>query len=234
MIVRLVADIQNRLFWRPFGPYNGEIPPSRTEPPPPEPASQDVVPIPSSEVKTFLSALFIAADYKRDRTEMCADCTGQTCLTCESRLWDAQAYDCLSAQLIQAAEASAAATVSPPQPAPAADREAGHRDRHRDPEPDLEAEPMTLTIHDTTMTGDQTPHIAWHAPSRNGWEVSWLPGKILDRNTAITAMILADITAETDLHEGHRLWPQPPARPSRRPARPGGRGLTSQTYAQDR
>ena len=66
---------------------------------------------------------------------------------------------------------------------------------------------MTLTIHDTTMTSDQTDCTARHAPSRNGWEVSWLPGQTLDRNTAITAMILADTTAEEDLHEGHRLWP---------------------------
>ena len=66
---------------------------------------------------------------------------------------------------------------------------------------------MTLTINDTTMTSDQTAHTARHAPSRNGWEVSWLPGQILDRNTAITAMILADTTAETNLDEGHRLWP---------------------------
>ncbi len=66
---------------------------------------------------------------------------------------------------------------------------------------------MTLTIHDTTMTSDKTAHTARHAPSRNGWEVSWLPGQTLDRNTAITAMILADIIAEEDLDEGHRLWP---------------------------
>ena len=66
---------------------------------------------------------------------------------------------------------------------------------------------MTLTINDTTMTSDQTPHTARHAPSRNGWEVSWLPGRALDRNSAITAMILADTTADRDLHEGHRLWP---------------------------
>ncbi len=66
---------------------------------------------------------------------------------------------------------------------------------------------MTLTIHDTTMTSDQTTHTARHAPSRNGWEVSWLPGQILDRNIAITAMILADTTAETNLDECHRLWP---------------------------
>ena len=66
---------------------------------------------------------------------------------------------------------------------------------------------MTLTINDTTMTSDQTAHTARHAPGRNGWEVSWLPGQTLDRNTAITAMILADTAAEPDLHEGHRLWP---------------------------
>ena len=66
---------------------------------------------------------------------------------------------------------------------------------------------MTLTIHDTTMTSDQTAHTARYAPSRNGWEVSWLPGQTLDRNTAITAMLLADITAKADPHEEHRLWP---------------------------
>ena len=66
---------------------------------------------------------------------------------------------------------------------------------------------MTLTINDTTMTSDQTAHTARHAPDRNGWEVSWLPGQALDRNTAVTAMVLADTTAEPDLHESHRLWP---------------------------
>jgi hypothetical protein len=67
---------------------------------------------------------------------------------------------------------------------------------------------MTLTINDTTMTSDQTAHAARQAPGpKRGWEVSWLPGQILDRNTAITAMILADTIAEGDVHEGHRLWP---------------------------
>ena len=66
---------------------------------------------------------------------------------------------------------------------------------------------MTLTIHDTTMTSDQTPHTARHAPTQNGWEVSWLPGRTLDRNTAITAMILADTTADERVREGHQLWP---------------------------
>jgi hypothetical protein len=66
---------------------------------------------------------------------------------------------------------------------------------------------MTLTITDTTMTSDQSAHTARHAPERNGWEVSWLPGQTLDRNTAITAMTLAETTTEPGLREGHRLWP---------------------------
>ena len=67
---------------------------------------------------------------------------------------------------------------------------------------------MTLTITGTTMTSDHTAHTARQAPGQeHRWEVSWLPGQILDRNTAITAMILADLAAEEDLHQGHRLWP---------------------------
>ena len=67
---------------------------------------------------------------------------------------------------------------------------------------------MTLTINDTTMTSDQTGHTARQAAGpQHGWEVSWLPGQVLDRNTAITAMILADTVGSGDLHEGHRLWP---------------------------
>jgi hypothetical protein len=67
---------------------------------------------------------------------------------------------------------------------------------------------MGLTISDTAMTSDHTGHTARQAPGRpHGWEVSWLPGQILDRNSAITAMVLADTVAQGDLHEGHRFWP---------------------------
>ena len=66
---------------------------------------------------------------------------------------------------------------------------------------------MTLTINDTAMTSDQTPHTARQAPSQNGWKVSWLPGRTLDRNSAITAMVLADVSADQRVREGHRLWP---------------------------
>ena len=66
---------------------------------------------------------------------------------------------------------------------------------------------MTVTISDTAITSDRSHCTARHSPDRNGWEVSWLPGQVLDRNTAITAMVLADTAAEHDLHDGHPLWP---------------------------
>ena len=64
---------------------------------------------------------------------------------------------------------------------------------------------MTLTINDATRTSEQTAHTARHAPSRNGWEVSWLSGRTLDRNSAITAMSLADTATGEQVREGHRL-----------------------------
>ena len=67
---------------------------------------------------------------------------------------------------------------------------------------------MTLTINDTTMTSDQTTHTGHQEPgSQHLREVSWLPGRALDRNSAITAMTLADIAGEHDLDEQHHLWP---------------------------
>ena len=67
---------------------------------------------------------------------------------------------------------------------------------------------MALTIDDNIMTSDQSVHTARQVPGqRHGWEVSWLPGRTVDRDTAITAMILADIAATGDIHPDHRLWP---------------------------
>jgi hypothetical protein len=66
---------------------------------------------------------------------------------------------------------------------------------------------MALTIGDGTMSSDSTAHTARKAPGQqHQWEVSWLPGRQLDRNSAITAMVLADITGPGDMHPGHRLW----------------------------
>ena len=73
---------------------------------------------------------------------------------------------------------------------------------------------MTLTINDTTMTSDQTAHTARQAPGRqHEWEVSWLPGQTLDRNTAITAMVLADTTAEPTCTRGTGSGPTSRAGP---------------------
>ncbi len=68
---------------------------------------------------------------------------------------------------------------------------------------------MTLTITGHAMTSDHTPHTArLAAPGhQHAWQVSWLPGRLMDRNSATTAMILADTAAATGLHPGHRLWP---------------------------
>jgi hypothetical protein len=92
---------------------------------PPAPASQHAVLVPAGQVKTLLVALDIAADDQRDRAELCSDCTSQSCPACESRLRDAQAYDHLSVQLDQAAEASGAAAARHSGHGPVADREAG-------------------------------------------------------------------------------------------------------------
>lgn len=66
---------------------------------------------------------------------------------------------------------------------------------------------MPLTILDDIISSDRTAHNARAQPGETrGWEVSWLPGHTLDRNAAITAMLLADVTSSGDMHPGHRLW----------------------------
>ena len=96
------------------------------------PGQPNSVTVPASELKTVLTALDIAADYKRDRAEMCTDCPDQSCPACQSRLHDARAYDQMADRMLQAAEAAPAAhhgqaePVGPPrQSRLAADKEAG-------------------------------------------------------------------------------------------------------------
>jgi hypothetical protein len=117
LLISDLAHIYEGAQDHPFGPYH-QVSPSRAEP-----AAQDTVTVPAGQVTTLLTALDIATDYLRDRAAVCADCTSQTCPTCQSRLRHARAYDRLAAHLTQAAEASATANAS--QPEPAADREAG-------------------------------------------------------------------------------------------------------------
>ena len=67
---------------------------------------------------------------------------------------------------------------------------------------------MSLTISGDSMSGDNTRHTARLISSHpQAWEVSWLPGRLLDRNAAITAMLLAAIAGSGPLHAGDRLWP---------------------------
>src|ERR1700745_38467 len=67
---------------------------------------------------------------------------------------------------------------------------------------------MTLTITDDAISGEHTSHTARRAPGHpEAWEVSWLPGRPVTRNAAITAMLLADIGAPGTRHPGARLCP---------------------------
>jgi len=51
-------------------------------------------------------------------------------------------------------------------------------------------------ISDSEMSSDQTRHTARTADG--GWTVSWLPGRVLTRDQAITAMTIAEVVA---MHE---------------------------------
>ena len=42
---------------------------------------------------------------------------------------------------------------------------------------------MSLTINAPAMTSSQSAHAARQTPSGHDWEVSWLPGRIQDRNS---------------------------------------------------
>jgi hypothetical protein len=114
--------------------YTTHPPPAlHAGPGPSGPEEDDAVILTDTEVHTLVGALDIAADYKRDRAAACADCADQTCLTCQSRLRDARAYDQMATQMLHNAQLSKTADStqpepgSPPprQPHPAADREAG-------------------------------------------------------------------------------------------------------------
>ena len=121
LLISDLAHIYEGAQDHPFGPYS-QVSPSRAQPAP-GPAAQDNVTVPAGQVTNLLTALDIATDYLRDRAAACADCTSQSCPTCQSRLQHARAYDRLAAHLIQATEASATATTGDPEPA--LDREVG-------------------------------------------------------------------------------------------------------------
>jgi len=68
---------------------------------------------------------------------------------------------------------------------------------------------MTLTIQDESISSDTTRHTAHLVPGHERtWRVSWLPGRLMDRNAAITAMTLAEVVTADNVHAEHWLWPQ--------------------------
>jgi hypothetical protein len=68
---------------------------------------------------------------------------------------------------------------------------------------------MALTITDEIMRSTDTPHTA--QPYGDGWAVTWLPGRVLTRNQAITAMTIAETTGRIPADAGPeaytgRIW----------------------------
>jgi hypothetical protein len=65
---------------------------------------------------------------------------------------------------------------------------------------------MSLTITDQVMRSTDTPHIAecvYRGPAGNTeWRVSWLPGKPLDYNRAVTAMTIAEAAGKIPADAG--------------------------------
>lgn len=63
---------------------------------------------------------------------------------------------------------------------------------------------MSIGISDDEMTCNATQRTARRGES--GWQVSWLPGRTLTRDQAITAMVLTEVAA-LDPKPGDRIWP---------------------------
>lgn len=59
-------------------------------------------------------------------------------------------------------------------------------------------------ITDEAMRSEATSHTATRTP--DGWAMTWLPGRILDRDAAVTAMTIAETVAMGRAHPGDRLW----------------------------
>ena len=94
--------------------------------PRPEPDSDAVV-LTGADISTVLAALDLAAEYKRDLAEVCADCTDKSCPSCQYRLKDAQRYDHLASRIYDGPEPADRAQPEPGRPGAdhAADKEAG-------------------------------------------------------------------------------------------------------------
>jgi hypothetical protein len=90
--------------------------PPQSAAPSPDRTDQDAAAVSAAEARTIMAALDVASDYKCDRSAACADCADQSCPSCQSRLQDADAYDRLTARLLETAATSRSAASRPPEP----------------------------------------------------------------------------------------------------------------------
>jgi hypothetical protein len=69
---------------------------------------------------------------------------------------------------------------------------------------------MSTMITDTEMSSEATPHTATAWPVSGEptlWSVTWLPGRALTRDQAITAMTIAEmVTTHADAQNGTECW----------------------------
>ena len=103
--------------------------------PHPEPAGEpgtDALVLTGADISTVLAALDLAAEYKRDLAETCADCADRSCPSCHYRLKHAQDYDRLASRIYDGPEPAGRSQSEPGHPGaspggagPNADREAG-------------------------------------------------------------------------------------------------------------
>ena len=62
-----------------------------------------------------------------------------------------------------------------------------------------------IRITDTHMSSPDTPHTA--TATGDGWRVSWLPGRVLTRNQATTAMVIATVVGGQGVGLSHDpIW----------------------------
>jgi hypothetical protein len=128
----------------PYGPSISQVPSPATAPEPPGPETEsgpdipdddlDAVTLTHADVRTVLTSLDLAADWKRDRAERCAHCPDQSCFACHLRLKEARTCDQLARQVLHDEQATrnarsqprpSGSPAPPSQPRPAPEREAG-------------------------------------------------------------------------------------------------------------
>jgi len=110
----------------PYLPVPPEPPAPDPEPGPSVPAAnQDAIILTHADALTVFAAADIAADDKRYRAGMCTGCPDQSCPACQTRTRDAEAFDRITARMLQAAGTAPAVHHGRTQPSRQSGRAAG-------------------------------------------------------------------------------------------------------------